>query len=101
MARRRKNTPDYFLCPHCGAKVKVGSLSCRECGSDAETGWSEGADADLPTGYGDNDEFDYDEFLENEFPDQAPVSPAQSAKKWLWAALVIAVCIATLLYLVC
>lgn len=26
-------------CPHCGALVPAGRLSCRECGSDANTGW--------------------------------------------------------------
>ena len=32
---------DYFICPNCGAKVPVKSLSCPECGSDEKTGWSE------------------------------------------------------------
>ncbi len=49
------------VCPHCGAEIPEGSISCRECGSDAKTGWSEGAensDLEMP---------DYDEILENEF----------------------------------
>ncbi len=32
---------DYFVCPNCGAEVPVKALSCPECGSDEETGWSE------------------------------------------------------------
>jgi hypothetical protein len=102
---RRKKTPDYFLCPHCGAKVRVGAVFCRECGAEEEMGWSEDAEtyaeADIPGVYGGDDDFDYDEFLEKEFPGEAPVSAAKAAKKWLWAAVVIALCVAMLLYLVC
>jgi len=64
------STDDHFICPHCGAEVKAGARACPECGSDAETGWSEDADkwaGDLPTGYGQDDEFDYDEFVRREF----------------------------------
>jgi hypothetical protein len=35
--------PDCFTCPHCGADVPADAPACSECGSDAETGWSEGA----------------------------------------------------------
>lgn len=31
---------DWFTCPVCGAEVRAGALSCRECGSDDKTGWS-------------------------------------------------------------
>ncbi len=49
------------ICPHCGAEISDKALNCKECGSDAQTGWSEGAenaDLEMP---------DYDEILENEF----------------------------------
>jgi len=32
---------DYFICPVCGAEVQNKALSCPECGSDDETGWSD------------------------------------------------------------
>ena len=32
---------DYFICPNCGAEVPSKALSCPECGSDEQTGWSE------------------------------------------------------------
>jgi hypothetical protein len=32
---------DYFICPNCDTEVPVKSLSCPECGSDKNTGWSE------------------------------------------------------------
>ena len=70
MTRERHPSRGTFRCPHCGAEVKTGSPSCPACGSDEKTGWSEGADvwgADVPTGYADDDEFDYDEYIEHEF----------------------------------
>jgi hypothetical protein len=50
-----------FECPHCGADVAVGAKVCRECGSDADTGWQPAEEVDyqsteLPQGYGAGDE---------------------------------------------
>lgn len=62
MARARPSIP----CPHCGAPVRRGARACRECGSDARTGWSDEADLpglELPTGYGVEDDFDYESWL--------------------------------------
>lgn len=61
MASRRTIT-----CPHCEATLPASASSCRECGSDARTGWSEDAEAwsgDLPAGYGDDPDFDEQEVL--------------------------------------
>jgi RNA polymerase subunit RPABC4/transcription elongation factor Spt4 len=58
-----------FECPHCGARVRRGARVCRECGSDAGTGWAEGAveaGIDRPTGYGEEEDFDYETFLAEE-----------------------------------
>ncbi len=73
---------DYFTCPHCGAAVSSDASACRECGSDAETGWSESAD------YG----FFYD--------DEPEASPSRSATwtKPLLAVLVILVLSSYLAY---
>ena len=67
MSRRPHPT---FSCPNCGAQVRKGASACRECGSDASTGWAEDADSlgvDLPAGYrreeddeGFNDDYDDD-----------------------------------------
>lgn len=49
--RRAKRPTPTFPCPNCGEDVKRGALACRECGSDAQTGWSEDTlydDLDLP-----------------------------------------------------
>jgi hypothetical protein len=64
MKQRRTMT-----CPHCEATVPAAALACPECGSDARTGWSADADAwagDLPTGYDDDPDFDYEENLRAE-----------------------------------
>ena len=101
MAKKRRKTRGYFACPHCGADVPIGDPACRECGSDAETGWSEEADkweADIPTGYGPDEDFDYDEFTETEFPGEASFSFRRRLKKWAWRIVVGTVCIGLLLY---
>ena len=70
----KRGEENWFVCPHCGAEVPAGAHACPECGSDDRTGWAEDADrwaADIPAGYGEDDEFDYDEFIRREFPGQA------------------------------
>ena len=55
--------PEY--CPECGAEMPEGSLACPSCGFDEETGWSEEAQTSrlgIPS-----HEFDYDQFVEQEF----------------------------------
>lgn len=59
--RRAKKPPETFVCPHCGADVVVGAKVCRECGSDADTGWQSQEEidyqsVDLPQGYRRDDE---------------------------------------------
>ena len=57
MTPRRKPRRELFACPHCGADVAVGAKVCRECGSDASTGWQDQSEIDyssveIPDGYG-------------------------------------------------
>ena len=52
---------ETFECPNCGADVPVGKKGCRECGSDASTGWMDSEEIDyqsidIPDGYGPTDE---------------------------------------------
>ena len=50
-----------MYCPHCHSPLKDNATFCPHCGSDKNTGWSEGAEfTDLETP-------DYDEIIENEF----------------------------------
>ena len=53
------------VCPSCGAEVPRNAKACPKCGSDETTGWSDKAYADnlgLP-----DKEFDYDQFVKEEF----------------------------------
>ena len=88
----------FFLCPNCGAEVKVGAPACPECGSDENTGWSEEPeiwDPDLPAGYGGDDSFDYDEFVRREFGSRRTLD----FKRVIMAATVAILIIALLWYL--
>ena len=59
-----------FPCPHCGALLPENARFCRECGADESTGW--GGESDTYDDYEYDEEFDYDDFVQREFPDQAP-----------------------------
>lgn len=69
------------ICPNCGAEVPRKARACPECGADEKTGWSETAHAqrlDLP-----DDEFDYDEFVQNEFgAEKQKIQPPPIG--WFW-----------------
>lgn len=90
-----KHSPQHandFSCPHCGATVSGRASFCRECGASDESGWNDDVSTDVDT----DDEFDYDDFVSREFPDQAgPWTPQQSRR--LFVGIVIAVIIFTML----
>jgi len=67
------------VCPNCGADVPRNAKSCRECGADETTGWSESANSvnlNLP-----DEDFDYGEFMKAEFASRQ-VKPL--GIHWLW-----------------
>jgi uncharacterized membrane protein YvbJ len=73
-------------CPNCGAEVSPNAKACPECGSDENTGWSETASADnlgLP-----DENFDYKEFVKNEFG-SGPAKPHGIGWLWWLVALVL------------
>ena len=66
-------------CPNCGADVPPKAKTCPECGSDEKTGWSDSAYSSslgIP-----DDNFDYDEFVKEEFGGQR-VKPR--GVHWVW-----------------
>ena len=70
-------TPE--TCPNCGADVPHGAKSCPECGADEKTGWSDSAYADrlgIP-----DDNFDYEEFVKEEF---GPPRVKPRGIHWIW-----------------
>ena len=81
-------------CPECGAMVPPHARACPECGADEKTGWSEKAHAQrlgIP-----DDDFDYDEFVKEEFGDGARgrdrVKPRGIG--WLWWLVALALLLA-------
>ncbi len=100
MAAKRRPTDDFFPCPHCGADVPAGARFCRQCGASDESGWGEEDrwEADFSGGYAPGDEFDYDEFVRREFPDQAERPAAMSAKAALVTLVVVLVIVSLLLW---
>ncbi len=85
---------DFYICPECGAEVRVGSKGCAKCASQQATKrWDDEPEEkprrprkpweqdeahdglDLP-----EDDFDYDDFVEREFG-RGPRRPQQG---WLW-----------------
>jgi len=91
--------PAPEICPNCGAEVPPKARACPECGSDHETGWSDRADAQrlgLP-----DDEFDYDEFVKEEFGADAPRPEIRPRGiSWLWWAVAVLLLLAFAWFLV-
>lgn len=64
---------------------------CRHCGASEDSGWS----AEREEHSYDEDDFDYNEFLENEFPDQV-VQRKPDFKKFVIVVLLVCFAIACL-----
>ena len=102
--RRPPAEDDGFTWPACGAELPAKAKFCRECGASEEFGWNEVGpgweeeDEELPGGYSEDDDFDYDRFVEREFPDQVQGWTPSRVKKLLLAILVIALCLSLLLW---
>lgn len=71
---------DYWNCPNCGAELKIKAKVCRECGADDFAGWN--TEEDYSHAFPEMDDFDYDEFVSNEFGG-AEVKP-KGMKWWVW-----------------
>jgi hypothetical protein len=88
---KKKRPITYFDCPHCGGRVKSTASACPHCGSDDQTGWSNHEDASESY----EDDFDYDEYIEREFPDNA--NPSAERKAYWTRVIIILLIVATLL----
>ena len=67
MADKGHNRPRApEICPVCEEKVPRNAVACPECGADHSSGWKQGFSiydgVDLP-----DDDFNYDEFVKQEF----------------------------------
>lgn len=83
-------------CPNCGADVPRGALACPACGADERTGWNDRADSQRTAdrlGIPD-DEFDYDEFVKEEFGRQRANPAKTKGVSWLWWAVAVGLALA-------
>ena len=81
------------VCPNCGALLEPNVKACPECGSDDETGWSESARAKqlgLP-----DENFDYDDFVKEEF---SPAPLKRRGIAWLWWLMTVLLIVLFLLF---
>ena len=67
---------DYYICPGCGEEVEVGSRACETC--EPPKPWEK---------VGDDEQFDYDEFIEEEFG--GGKKPRGIHKLWALTALIL------------
>ena len=51
---------DTIACPHCGGEIRADAHYCRHCGSSDSDGWRDEFESD-------SDDFDYDEFVADNF----------------------------------
>ena len=85
------------ICPNCGAEVPSRARACPECGADEQTGWSDKAQAErlgVP-----DDDFDYEEFVKEEFGSGNKVR--HRGIRWIWwvtAVILLAMFLAWLLH---
>ena len=79
---------DDFDCPCCGAAVQARANFCRECGASDDSGWNEDE-----VGFGDDEDFDYDDYLEREFAIEKPRSQAEQLRRMVTAGIILLVCI--------
>ncbi len=66
---------DYFICPDCGAEVRVGSRGCTRCDRKP---WEQDEAYD-GTGLPEED-FDYESFLDEEFGG----GKRRTGREWFW-----------------
>lgn len=83
----RPRTPK--ICPVCGEDVPPKALACPECGADHNTGWKPGAldqdGLDLPG----DDDFNYNEFIQNEFGASSKRSAGIHPLWWVTAVVLL------------
>ncbi len=85
---------DYFVCPHCGRELPGDADFCPACGASDDSGWNDASDE-----Y--DDDFDYEEFVEREFPQHREGSPSRTKAQYMAAAiiaLIILSLVATMLF---
>ncbi|MCB9941856.1 MAG: zinc ribbon domain-containing protein [Planctomycetaceae bacterium] len=81
--------PQDFDCPCCGAEVSGNARFCRECGASGDSGWN----LEEEEGFADDDDFDYDDFLEREFGTERPKTQREKIQRAVTVVIIVLVCI--------
>lgn len=74
---------NFDNCPNCGALVPDTLPACPECGADETTGWSDKARAQQ-LGIPDDEDFDYEEFIDSEFGDDRKHQASRHGAHPIW-----------------
>jgi hypothetical protein len=111
---------EFMDCPTCGKRMATTATLCRHCGNapiaarriPSLLNANEDLDEELDDshmasdggGYdGDEEGFDYDEFIENEFGDKSSSVRPKGVKLWVWITawiLLIAICLSSFTILI-
>lgn len=75
-------------CPICGEWVPRGAVACNDCGACAKSGWKENSEIYDGLDLGD-DEFNYDEFVANEFGVPNKKKGFSKETFWRWVAAIV------------
>ena len=79
---QRADEDSWAACPHCGAEIRANATFCRECGSSDSDGW--GSES-----YDNEDDFDYEQFVEDNFGDSRRSNTV--SRKWQLVALLLVI----------
>ena len=90
---KQPSTPE--ICPFCSADVPQRALACPNCGADHKSGWRDDAETYDGVDLG-NDDFNYTEFVANEFG--AGMKPARVRTIWWITAIALLVAFAALYF---
>ena len=80
-------TRQLVPCPHCGADIDSKASFCRHCGSSDADGWKDDDG---------EDDFDYEEFVEDNFSSR--VTNTQTPVIWRVTALILLIILAYFIY---
>ena len=67
-------------CPHCGGEIRSDAKFCRHCGSSESDGWRDEYESD-------DEEFDYDDYISEEFG--TSVTNTRTRPLWRLVAVVL------------
>ena len=74
---------NLMTCPHCGEEIRQDASFCRHCGSSDSDGWGEES-------YDADDDFDYEQFVDDNFGDSKVSTTLPPVWRFVVAVLVIA-----------